>query len=165
VQLGLLAVTDCVRRMGMFCTAGFEGLGLLYCPLAGSTGLCHSCRGCLLWHDYLVQTYVSALVSLSDCGALCNCWAQDCCTALSPAVQAVCLTGRAVFKYRVAISPWTLSTHCRCRMVCLGSEAFCCSFCHLQWLLVPFLGVFVTREHVRHNKSGIAHWGRTGINH
>jgi hypothetical protein len=25
--------------------------------------------------------------------------------------------------------------------------------------------VFVTREHVRHNKSGIAHWGRTGINH
>ena len=30
----------------------------------------------------------------------------------------------------------------------------------------PFiLGVFVTREHVRHNKSGIAHRGRTGINH
>jgi hypothetical protein len=28
-----------------------------------------------------------------------------------------------------------------------------------------FLGVFVTREHVRHNKSGIAHRGRTGINH
>jgi hypothetical protein len=28
-----------------------------------------------------------------------------------------------------------------------------------------FLGVFVTREHVRHNKSGIAHLGRTGINH
>jgi hypothetical protein len=27
------------------------------------------------------------------------------------------------------------------------------------------LGVFVTREHVRHNKSGIAHRGRTGINH
>jgi hypothetical protein len=26
-------------------------------------------------------------------------------------------------------------------------------------------GVFVTREHVRHNKSGIAHRGRTGINH
>jgi hypothetical protein len=26
-------------------------------------------------------------------------------------------------------------------------------------------GVFVTREHVRHNKSGIAHQGRTGINH
>jgi hypothetical protein len=25
--------------------------------------------------------------------------------------------------------------------------------------------VFVTREHVRHNKSGIAHRGRTGINH
>jgi hypothetical protein len=25
------------------------------------------------------------------------------------------------------------------------------------------LGVFVTREHVRHNKSGIAHRGRTGI--
>jgi hypothetical protein len=30
---------------------------------------------------------------------------------------------------------------------------------------VIFLGVFVTREHVRHNKSGIAHRGRTGINH
>jgi hypothetical protein len=28
-----------------------------------------------------------------------------------------------------------------------------------------FLGVFVTREHVRHNKSGIAHRGRTRINH
>jgi hypothetical protein len=29
-----------------------------------------------------------------------------------------------------------------------------------------FIGsVFVTREHVRHNKSGIAHRGRTGINH
>jgi hypothetical protein len=27
------------------------------------------------------------------------------------------------------------------------------------------LGVFVTREHVRHSKSGIAHRGRTGINH
>jgi hypothetical protein len=27
------------------------------------------------------------------------------------------------------------------------------------------LGVFVTREHVRHNKSGIAHQGRTRINH
>jgi hypothetical protein len=26
-------------------------------------------------------------------------------------------------------------------------------------------GVFVTREHVRHNKSGIAHRGRTRINH
>jgi superfamily II DNA/RNA helicase len=30
---------------------------------------------------------------------------------------------------------------------------------------IYFLGVFVTREHVRHNKSGIAHRGRTGINH
>jgi hypothetical protein len=30
----------------------------------------------------------------------------------------------------------------------------------------PLIGsVFVTREHVRHNKSGIAHRGRTGINH
>jgi hypothetical protein len=27
------------------------------------------------------------------------------------------------------------------------------------------LGVFVTREHVRHNNSGIAHRGRTRINH
>jgi hypothetical protein len=27
------------------------------------------------------------------------------------------------------------------------------------------LGVFVTREHVRHNKSGIAHRGRTRIYH
>jgi hypothetical protein len=26
-------------------------------------------------------------------------------------------------------------------------------------------GVFVTREHVRHNKSGIAHRGRTRIKH
>jgi hypothetical protein len=32
-------------------------------------------------------------------------------------------------------------------------------------LLCSYLGVFVTREHVRHNKSGIAHRGRTGINH
>jgi hypothetical protein len=28
-----------------------------------------------------------------------------------------------------------------------------------------FMGEFVTREHVRHNKSGIAHRGRTRINH
>jgi hypothetical protein len=28
-----------------------------------------------------------------------------------------------------------------------------------------FRGVFVTCEHVRHNKSGIAHRGRTRINH
>jgi hypothetical protein len=28
-----------------------------------------------------------------------------------------------------------------------------------------FGGVFVTREHVRHNKSGIAHRGRARINH
>jgi hypothetical protein len=34
-----------------------------------------------------------------------------------------------------------------------------------QVCLVLLLGVFVTREHVRHNKSGIAHRGRTGINH
>jgi hypothetical protein len=27
------------------------------------------------------------------------------------------------------------------------------------------MAVFVTREHVRHNKSGIAHRGRTRINH
>jgi hypothetical protein len=32
-------------------------------------------------------------------------------------------------------------------------------------IAIPFLGVFVTREHVRHNKSGIAHLGRTRINH
>jgi hypothetical protein len=39
---------------------------------------------------------------------------------------------------------------------------------HRLWLCVDDnnnLGVFVTREHVRHNKSGIAHRGRTGINH
>jgi hypothetical protein len=35
--------------------------------------------------------------------------------------------------------------------------------CCAQQLLL--LRVFVTREHVRHNKSGIAHRGRTGINH
>jgi hypothetical protein len=27
------------------------------------------------------------------------------------------------------------------------------------------LGVFVTREHVRHNKSGITHRGKTRISH
>jgi hypothetical protein len=32
-------------------------------------------------------------------------------------------------------------------------------------MAMPLMGVFVTREHVRHNKSGIAHRGRTGINH
>jgi hypothetical protein len=30
---------------------------------------------------------------------------------------------------------------------------------------MPIWGVFVTREHVRHNKSGIAHRGRSRINH
>jgi hypothetical protein len=28
-----------------------------------------------------------------------------------------------------------------------------------------FLGVFVTREHARHNKSGITHRGKTRISH
>jgi hypothetical protein len=32
-------------------------------------------------------------------------------------------------------------------------------------LALYYMGVFVTREHVRHNKSGIAHRGRTRINH
>jgi hypothetical protein len=38
---------------------------------------------------------------------------------------------------------------------------------HSDWFAAVWciLGVFVTREHVRHNKSGIAHRGRTGINH
>jgi hypothetical protein len=42
-----------------------------------------------------------------------------------------------------------------------------CYCCVLQMLAKTglFLGVFVTREHVRHNKSGIAHRGRTRINH
>jgi hypothetical protein len=34
-----------------------------------------------------------------------------------------------------------------------------------DWCDAVYKGVFVTREHVRHNKSGIAHRGRTGINH
>jgi hypothetical protein len=47
----------------------------------------------------------------------------------------------------------------------------CCRWvrlCVVMWhvaVCLFFLGVFVTREHVRHNKSGIAHRGRTGINH
>jgi hypothetical protein len=36
---------------------------------------------------------------------------------------------------------------------------------HDQYVDGCIWGVFVTREHVRHNKSGIAHRGRTGINH
>jgi hypothetical protein len=36
----------------------------------------------------------------------------------------------------------------------------------LQWKPAPaYLGVFVTREHVRHNKSGITHRGKTRISH
>jgi hypothetical protein len=30
---------------------------------------------------------------------------------------------------------------------------------------INILGVFVTREHVRHNKSGITHRGKTRISH
>jgi hypothetical protein len=37
--------------------------------------------------------------------------------------------------------------------------------CIAELLAVCLLGVFVTREHVGHNKSGIAHWGKTRINH
>jgi hypothetical protein len=33
------------------------------------------------------------------------------------------------------------------------------------WMPAQVVGVFVTREHVCHNKSGIAHRGRTRINH
>jgi hypothetical protein len=32
-------------------------------------------------------------------------------------------------------------------------------------MLLGILGVFVTREHVRHNKSGITHRGKTRISH
>jgi hypothetical protein len=35
----------------------------------------------------------------------------------------------------------------------------------LQSLPKRILGVFVTREHVRHNKSGITHRGKTRISH
>jgi hypothetical protein len=38
-------------------------------------------------------------------------------------------------------------------------------FCSSTKGAAALMGVFVTREHVRHNKSGIAHRGRTGINH
>jgi hypothetical protein len=31
--------------------------------------------------------------------------------------------------------------------------------------ILLILGVFVTREHVRHNKSGITHRGKTRISH
>jgi hypothetical protein len=32
-------------------------------------------------------------------------------------------------------------------------------------IIIFILGVFVTREHVRHNKSGITHRGKTRISH
>jgi hypothetical protein len=35
----------------------------------------------------------------------------------------------------------------------------------LLFILAANLGVFVTREHVRHNKSGITHRGKTRISH
>jgi hypothetical protein len=35
----------------------------------------------------------------------------------------------------------------------------------LQLPIGVLLGVFVTREHVRHNKSGITHRGKTRISH
>jgi hypothetical protein len=37
-----------------------------------------------------------------------------------------------------------------------------------DWTITPptrLLGVFVTREHVRHNKSGITHRGKSRISH
>jgi hypothetical protein len=34
-----------------------------------------------------------------------------------------------------------------------------------NWRGTVLLGVFVTREHVRHNKSGITHRGKTRISH
>jgi hypothetical protein len=36
---------------------------------------------------------------------------------------------------------------------------------HFISFVVPLMGVFVTREHVRHNKSGITHRGKTRISH
>jgi hypothetical protein len=49
--------------------------------------------------------------------------------------------------------------------VASGVFAWVVAGLRLECALHQFLGVFVTREHVRHNKSGIAHRGRTGINH
>jgi hypothetical protein len=34
-----------------------------------------------------------------------------------------------------------------------------------SYWLICYWGVFVTREHVRHNKSGITHRGKTRISH
>jgi hypothetical protein len=39
------------------------------------------------------------------------------------------------------------------------------TFKAIWWQCRALLGVFVTREHVRHNKSGITHRDRAKINH
>jgi hypothetical protein len=50
-----------------------------------------------------------------------------------------------------------------CRTVRFGVvQPVLCMSCVLP---AANLGVFVTREHVRHNKSGITHRGKTRISH
>jgi hypothetical protein len=48
-----------------------------------------------------------------------------------------------------------------CQQHCTGSQHLPLRRCTMS----QHMGVFVTREHVRHNKSGITHRGKTRISH
>jgi hypothetical protein len=58
----------------------------------------------------------------------------------------------------VYVSSWVAGIPGHCEAQCATADVS-------HGCVLLFLGVFVTREHVRHNKSGIAHRGRTRINH
>jgi hypothetical protein len=74
------------------------------------------------------------------------------------------VTGCVLFGERMAVDQQQRHLGCiqnsmHCSMQSVEHKFACCRY------FGSVLGVFVTREHVRHNKSGIAHRGRTRINH
>jgi hypothetical protein len=55
------------------------------------------------------------------------------------------------------------SWYCMLPISCLHASSTHQNYTHMA--AVELMGVFVTREHVRHNKSGITHRGKTRISH
>jgi hypothetical protein len=95
--------------------------------------------------------------TLLCCQCLLTCW---CCNKLPCAAVGLTKTVKeSTVRYSQRMLPMLTDTQPAYQA--LGSIMDLKQAC----TLTPLLGVFATRERVRQNKSGIAHRGRTGINH
>jgi hypothetical protein len=130
--------------------------------------VCWTRRRLGLWslHRSAAQKHAAAHIKLQVYG----CILKYCKPAAGPATPGACHV-----LYNVQFKSRLQDMQCCHPLVCVchtpGDQKQCLA-CILpqqsqesQESTDHFLGVFVTREHVRHNKSGIAHLGRTGINH